>query len=199
MTVHSQSNHAKVYLYLTKPEWADAWLNGGDIPISLASSYRSDDRGGVHTLDENRIHQSPVDFAELRTLGLNLDDVKGVTFRNVVVDDYHIPDFSGADFYKDDGLILSFCNVADRTILTRLEKAVCVVISDIHGLKQLIDNQLGNVGEAGYCEYTSDHQRNHFLKSAEDQWQEEYRLFWPIKEPTTVTLPPGVARLVNLS
>jgi hypothetical protein len=44
------------FLYLTDLEWADTWIKGGLIPITLASSYLSDDREGVMTLGDNLVH-----------------------------------------------------------------------------------------------------------------------------------------------
>lgn len=38
-----------MYLYLTELKWVKAWINGGEMPISLASTYLYDKRGGILT------------------------------------------------------------------------------------------------------------------------------------------------------
>jgi len=48
------------YLYLTEVAWAAAWINGGEIPMSLASTYCHDQRDGILTPDGNLVHESPV-------------------------------------------------------------------------------------------------------------------------------------------
>lgn len=74
-------------------------------------------------------------------------------------------------------------------------------------LKKYIDEQLGCVGIYQRCEYTKTHQRNHFLKSKDDAWQQEYRIFWDtvkhcnkgglIKE-IWVDVPKNAAKFVKL-
>jgi len=56
------------YLYLTKVEWVDAWINGGEIPIALASTYFRKERDGIYTPDENQIHESPTDLTKIPIL-----------------------------------------------------------------------------------------------------------------------------------
>ena len=51
-------------------------------------------------------------------------------------------------------------------------------INDIFKLKKCIDEQMNCIGEYQRCKYTQTHQRNHFLKSKDDEWQQEYRIFW---------------------
>jgi len=46
------------------------------------------------------------------------------------------------------------------------------------------------------CEYTDSHQRNHFLKSAKDKWQDEFRVFWKGNKMRMVKIPAGTAELV---
>ena len=184
------------YLYLTRPEWCTVWAQGGTIPISLASSYLSNVRQETMTPDENTIHRSPVDITSLSTKGYHFENVRNLTFERNFNDGVELPSFKNADFYKEDGLILSFCNRKSSAICNRLGKSACVAIYSIESLKDTIDTQLGVEGLAGICEYTADHQRNHFLKSMEDAWQDEFRLFWPQRESRIVTLPAGVARRV---
>ena len=112
------------FLYLTEIEWADAWVNGGEIPISLASTYLHDERGGILTPDENLIHKSPVDLKSLSPF-IHFGDgagVKKLSITNSSMNGQRIPDIVDASYYKEDGLILSFCNSFNEDIAKRLEK-----------------------------------------------------------------------------
>ncbi|WP_413525340.1 hypothetical protein [Photobacterium phosphoreum] len=186
------------YLYLTEVEWAHAWINGGYIPISLASSYLSDTRDGIYTPDENLIHDSPIDLKSLSPL-LHIADnaqVKGLTIINNTVDGIKIPDFVNASYFNEDGLILSLCNEFSPEIATKMRKKCCVKIINIEKLRRVIDKQLGCKGRMDDCIYTDNHERNHFLKSIEDHWQNEYRLFWYFLKNKWVKLPAGMAEFV---
>ena len=52
------------------------------------------------------------------------------------------------------------------------------------------------------CAYTDGHQRNHFLKSTKDAWQDEFRIFWNvhksenISDDRLVEILPGTAELI---
>ncbi|MBL4833667.1 MAG: hypothetical protein JKY26_06785 [Pseudomonas sp.] len=188
----------KKYLYLAKPEFASTWVNGGEIPIYPASRYRSMERSGVFTPDENLIHDSPVDLFSLSPIvsfGPN-PNVRNFTFTGNTLNGRPLPNFTNASLYTEDGIILSFANEFDLEIARRLEKKACVEIKSIERLKTLLDRRLGKTSKARDCEYTNDHQRNHFLKSTEDAWQKEYRFFWRITEERKVILPAGLARVV---
>ena len=189
------------FLYLTKEDWVTNWVDGGVIPIFPASTYLSQSRDGTSTPDENLIHSSPVDVTSLPGIsglfgpGINF---KNLTYVGNVVDGVRAPDVVAADYYKEDGLVLSFCNEMSSEIAKRLKKRACVKILNIHELKTVIDEELGIEGQAGECRYTDDHNRDHFLKSTKDQWQNEYRIFWPITEIREVTLPSGLAEQIAL-
>lgn len=186
------------YLYLTQVEWASAWVKGGAIPLSLASKYKSMDRQGVYTPDENLIHESNVDLMSLKgfvSFG-EVPNAKNISFIGCSFNGIRIPDVISANLYTEDGLIQSFCNVFDVDIAKRFGKAACVRIHDIDKLRKYLDRKLGRKSQFGNCEYTRDHQRNHFLKSVSDNWQKEYRFFWPKKNACSVELPPGVAEIV---
>lgn len=188
------------YLYLTEIDWAGAWVNGGEIPVSLASSYLSNNRGGIMTPDENLIHKSEVPFSSLsETPLLNIKTegvVKNITIMDCSFDGVKIPNVTNASYYREDGLILSFCNHFSEDTARRLSKKACVKILDIEALKRHIDSQLECEGVMKDCEYTEDHQRNHFLKSQEDKWQDEFRIFWRIQKNVCVDIPIGSADLV---
>lgn len=97
----------KVYLYLEKEEWADAWVNGGEIPITPASNYQSDERIGTMTPDENLIHESNIDLMSLSPMihiGKNTN-IKSFNLLNCSVNGQPIPDIKDAKYYKEDGLI----------------------------------------------------------------------------------------------
>lgn len=91
------------------------------------------------------------------------------------------------------------CNSKSSEIARRLEKLACVKIPDTDRLKSIIDKQLGVEGIAKPCEYTSGYERDHFLKSVADGWQDEFRIFWPYgRGPVTVDLPTGIAEKIEI-
>ncbi len=186
------------YLYLTKEVWADTWINGGEIPISLASTYLHDERKGTLTPDENLIHESPVDIKSLSPMicfGKG-GGVKGLTMTNCSINGARIPDIIDANYYTEDGLVLSLCNSLDETIANKLGKECCVRVSNLKNFRKIIDKQLGVKGEMRECSYTDNHERNHFLKSSEDSWQDEFRIFWKYPKNEIVKIPKGYAKLV---
>lgn len=118
------------YLYLKEPGWCYAWVNGGKIPIKPASTYLSSSREGTKTPDENLIHNSCVDMASLpRSHGITIGkNVKNLSIINVIRNGKLQPDVLNADYYKDDGLILSFCNIKSDDVCRKLKKKACVEI-----------------------------------------------------------------------
>jgi len=184
------------FLYLTKSEWAKTWIHGGEIPIKLASSYLSDNRDGVMTPDENLIHESEVPIPSLSQYGFHFENVKNLTFTNNHTNGVKLPDLKNANYYIEDGLILSFCNHFKIETANRFQKTACVRIINIETTRKKIDKQLGCKGIMKSCEYTKDHQRNHFLKSVEDSWQNEFRIFWKTNQEKWVKIPSGTAELV---
>ena len=186
------------FLYLTKKEWVDVWVNGGEIPISLASSYLSKNRDGTLTPDENLIHESPVDLKSLSP-GIHIGgNVKDITITNSFINGKRVPDIISGNYFTEDGLIFSFCNVFDKDIAHRLNKEACVRLNNLEKLRRKIDKQLGSKGVMKECEYTNDHQRNHFLKSTKDSWQQEFRIFWKYPKNKIVTIPSGHGELVEI-
>lgn len=186
------------YLYLTEVWWSDAWVNGGEVPIYLASTYLSNDRVGTRTPDENLIHESNIDVPSLERYGIEIGKgVSNIRFISPRFNGQLHPDIHIENYRLEDGLILSFCNSFNEEIAERLgNKKCCVKIKDVEFLRKKIDKQLGYKGKMGSCEYTKDHRRNHFLKSAEDSWQDEYRLFWKYSMNKKVRIPMGIAELV---
>lgn len=187
-----------LYLYLNEYWHVDTWVSGGVIPINPASTYRSMEREGIYTPDENIIHKSNVDLLSLSPfIGFGPNGgVKNLNIINCRMGGKLIPDIVGADYYSEDGLILSFSHRLTKIVAKKMRKKACVKILDIFSLKESLDAQLGVISEARDCEYTLGHERNHFLKSELDSWQEEFRLFWPLTAKVEVTVPKGTAELI---
>lgn len=189
-----------VYLYLSKRCWAKPWIEGGEIPISMASAYRRSERSGIYTVDENLINDLGFEIEELQPL-IKLGEgggLRGAKIINNFVNGRKMPETEDGNYYADDGLILSFSLEKSSTLAERMSKEVCVRILDVSGLKMCIDDQLGVEGTMVKCEYTGGANRNHFLKSEEDSWQSEFRIFWPSSEPKSVILPSSIGELVEL-
>ena len=188
-----------VYLYLEKEEFAKTWVNGGKVPIKPASYYLSDERDGTKTPDENRIYRSSVDITSLGPKFIVEEDadIRGFSFIGCTSDGVPYPDIINAYYYKEDGLILSFCNHFSIDTAHKLGKVICVEICDVRKTKREIDAQLGIVGNMKKCKYTDDHQRDHFLKFKDDSWQDEFRIFWDCQQGERwVTIPPDTAKII---
>lgn len=184
------------FLYLTETAWANAWIYGGEIPINLASSYLSKSRKGIMTPDENLIHESAVPIPSLQHYGYFFKNVKGLTFKGNYSNGILLPELHNANYYAEDGLILSFCNHFDKRTAERFEKKACVKILNIEKTRNELDRKLGCKSVMKACKYTDDHKRNHFLKSKEDEWQDEFRIFWKARASKRVNIPQGTAELV---
>lgn len=190
-----------VYLYLNEPEHAQTWVEGGEIPINPASVYKSMERSGVFTPDENLIHKSEMDLMNLGP-GIHLDpagNFKNITFINCDFGAGPV-NVNAGDYYAENGLLLSFSTALSKAVMDRFKtKKVCVKILDIDRLKSILDLNLGCESQADKCRYTTGHERNHFLKSFLDIWQQEYRLFWKCKpERQWVSIPAGLAEVVKV-
>ncbi|MEY3416889.1 MAG: hypothetical protein RL060_1000 [Bacteroidota bacterium] len=187
------------YLYLTEVEWYMNWVNGGEVPIKLASRYKSNTRNGILTPDENQIHESKTDLNSLMPF-IKFEenfDCKNINFKNITINGVNLPSIENAKLYKEDGLILSFCNTESEAIAKKFEKKVCVKILDINKLKESFDKQIGCEGIMENCQYTNSHERNHFLKSNLDEWQNEFRIFWKSNNEKYLKVPQDIAVLVK--
>lgn len=184
---------------MQKAEWVETWINGGSIPIRLASTYKSKERKGIQTPDENLTRK-------LR--GANLDDFSKLIHlgekvtANIIVGEMAIGNRTvgkNVNYHQApyEGIVLCFCNKLSKEIALRLEKEACVEILDVDALLNHINNQLGLKGLGKECEYTSTSDRGIFLKSIDDSWQEEYRLFWELQTDVEVEIPPGIASEVK--
>jgi len=109
-----------------------------------------------------------------------------------------VPDIIDGNMYREDGLVLCFSNTLSSAICRQLGKTFCVAVDDMASLKRLLDEQVGIESIAGHCEYTDDHQRDHFMKLEADEWMDEFRLFWRTSETKSFHLPPSIGRLCQL-
>ena len=170
------------------------------IPIPLASRFVSETREGTCTPDENLTHRSNVDLTTLSPW-IHISTSSNVISLNIIGSTENgvpMSDIVDGTYAHEDGLILSLSNRCDREIAERLGKEGCVEILNVSHLKNILYQQLGLESTMRACEYTDLHQRNHFLKSTEDAWQEEFRLFWPIVlNDAKVNLPAGIARRIT--
>lgn len=200
--------HITKYVYIPREDWVSTWLDGGEIPIQPASLYRvgcESARQGKMTTDEVLNHESSFPINKLKSLGLDLAnirdlDIVGATFKTKDGSVKKLPDIVNASYYEQDGLVLCLSNTVSRLRSKKLgHRKFVVQINDIRTLFEVIDKQLGGGGQFGPCRYTQDHNRNAFLKSIRDSWQDEFRFFWPRDNPVTayVEIPKGLCTLVR--
>ncbi|RTN83063.1 hypothetical protein [Enterobacter asburiae] len=187
----------KKYLYLTKPEWVFPWIRGGVVPLFQASTYISDEREGVMTPDENLIDTSTHDIKAFGNL-IKFEGGGTVTFTDSTFNGSFHPGTIKFEQRFEDGLVLCLANSKSSDLARRLGKRACVEISDVELLKRNIDRQLGISGVMRSCEYTDGHNRDHFLKSNLDSWQDEFRIFWRGAKSTRVSIPSGIAKEVKI-
>lgn len=182
------------YLYLTELSWVDPWVTGGNVPLKIASTYKSIERQGIYTPDENLIDSSTHDVNMFKgALSIENSDV---TIYGAVIDGVPYREVMKFDRKIEDGLVLCLANRRSNYIAKRLKKKTCVKIFDVNKLKKLLDDQIGVESQMGPCSYTDTHHRHHFLKSDMDAWQEEFRLFWPGVGSTSVNICKGMGEIV---
>ena len=133
-----------MFLYLEKEEYVKTWLDGGEIPLSIASSYKSDYRGGVFTPDEVKQFEESgiVDEEEYRKL-VNFDNSKGqiginrVRIRNnqgkVVAEDLSVTQ------YFSDALIFCVSTKCSKEQSIKFKKPYCIEILDFQKLNEVFD------------------------------------------------------------
>lgn len=186
------------YLYLSKVEYADAWINGGRVPLSLARKYLRQERGGIYTPDENRLLDANADIG-LMPPGLDIRGVKAVWSIGNLYNGAKLPDIQAINGYQE-ALIHCMSNDVDADAAGRMGKVACVRIRSIERLKAVLDAEVGAESRAGRCIYTDEQRQiDHFVKSLHDRWQNEYRLVWPgITEAREVDLPSGIAEPVDV-
>lgn len=191
-----------MYRYLEKEEHKDAWINGGLIPLSLASSYLSQERSGIFTPDEllqQSLKNAPAQIIE-HVFGTSVNNARlEIHGASIIVDGIK---FNNVRLTRqlEDSLVICLSTKLDKKIAERLGKKACVEIINVERLNKEISKQLGVNGMPGTCHYTIFDDRNHFLKSVLDCWQEEYRVVWTgIEKSVWVKLPKGIAKDVTNS
>jgi len=181
------------YLYLTNPEWADAWISGGVVPFFTASRYISVERSGTTTPDENLIDNSTFDVHTPYNGLLIEGAARGLRFENCIIEGRRL--HGTVDRYYEDGLVICTSTKRSKFIARKLGKKACVRILDIKKLIRIVEDATKVSCKAGVCEYTKLHFRNHFMKSTHDEWQMEFRLFWHNVRDIEILLPPRIATL----
>jgi hypothetical protein len=189
------------FLYLAKIEHVAAWTDGGAVPLSLASKYLDIERHETRTPDETFTKKT---WGE----GDDIDDlerrfINPIIGGGVFVSGPSYPrgpqgEATGLTVARWDGLVLCLSNSESKSVCSELGKAACVAIDHPLALFQVLSAQLGVAGEHRHCDYTDTRDRDVFLKSKLDRWQDEYRMFWLGAGPRSVTIPPQTARLLWL-
>lgn len=195
-----------LYLYLTEVSWVEPWERGGPIPINPASAYLSDQRQGTLTPDETiqrAVRGIPewVVGGSAAQGGLRVQLGASVTLSNCTASTpTRTATIEWGRMYSrvEDGLILSFSTELGSGIAQRLGKKACVRIRSMTRLIESLNAQIGAECTQGLVRYRDAYDRNHFLKSAADAWQKEYRLLWLTGDvrPRVASLPPGIATKV---
>lgn len=193
-----------LYLYLTKPEWAEAWVQGGSVPISPASKYLSAQRSGTSTPDEvvQRYVDGTVDSAGMDMAQSFVRGLRGMSFKDctVVGPDGRAGVITSAEYVYEDALVLCFSRSLSRRLMERLGKAAVVALGDLDLLKRSLDEQIGSEGRYGAVQYTKSADRGHVLKGWDDRWQAEARFWWPQRDCREVVVSvAGGAKLLALA
>lgn len=186
--------------YLAEPAHAEAWINGGPIPIFPARAYLSDERGGIYTPDENRQLDSNADVGLLPPLlRAEVGRAKYFIATNNTYNGARLPDVTARSGYLE-ALVLCMSNDIDADAAGRMGKSVCVRILNVERLKGILDDQVGAESRMGRCRYTDEERQiDHFAKSLHDKWQNEFRFVWPgLDKEVCVELPPSIAERVEL-
>lgn len=186
------------YLYLTHSSWSDAWLYGGKVPLYQSSKYLSEERHATFTPDENLIDKSTHDIEEFQGFINISGDCTLFIDEHTTFDEKSYAGGVHIDRRYEDGLVLCMANRRSNYIAKKLGKMACVKIIDLEKLKSVLDQQIGMIGEMGYCTYVANHERGHFLKSSKDAWQDEFRIFWPGAKSQEVIIPPGTAVKISI-
>ena len=185
------------YLYLTKAEYADAWVHGGRVPLGRASNYKRIERGEVYTPAEG-VNQA----------GRNLSAEDAEELRRVIQGPAHI--YAGVLLGGDrprtdvqlryenwDGILLCLSNSESRAICRRLGKKACVRIAEPERILRQISEQLGTLGQIAACVYTEEPVLDVFTKPSLDSWQDEFRMYWDTHvDDVEVEIPAGTGQLL---
>lgn len=206
----------KFYKYLPKKEYISTWLDGGIIPLKLASSFYSIERDKTKTPDENQIRElkskmSPDQFNKEYSRIVQIGNLENLTEarmnlnisgNKIILDNKVIDD--GSTIYQStmiDGYIMCFSCTLSSDIANKFDMPFVVEITDMNNLKKRINQELSLPFNEGLCEYTTSINRNVFLKGRDDKWQDEYRFFWQTDnnadQEIFVEIPKGIAKIVH--
>lgn len=191
------------YLYLARPEYAQTWVHGGTVPLMPARTYRSVERHRTQTPDE--VMQKSIRGMKMAQLKGAVEfsaegTIEGFVMERCVVNGHRIDRGTYAQ-RPEEAVILCMSNSLNPGLLARLGKSVAVKIPAVGALQECLDPQVGVPSLRGKVSYTREEgNRHHFLKSLEDQWQDEYRLVWTGPglglEPIEVAISAGLAEMV---
>lgn len=186
------------YVYLESLSFVNTWVNGGLLPISSIYKYKceEDKREGNLTPDEGLIDTSthPQEMFGIKATNstITIDNVFDVDNGRLIARGAKV------ERYNEAGIVLCASRELHKSIADKFNRKYCVRINNFRLLQELISKQLGVAGKIGICKYTSGHNRNCFLKSSKDFWQQEVRIFWKDLEPTKIKLPSGLAIQVEI-
>ena len=187
-----------IFLYLNEIEHANAWENGGSIPLFNCEKYIAIERKGIKTPDEafirtkHQIDEKTVQFLESRIeKEITIAAGKLILPNTIVINNY-------AQTYES-GLILCFSHIGTSEQMKRFEKKAYVrILADLNLLFLSISIQLKIKGYMQDCTYTQTTKRDQFTKFVDDNWQSEFRMFWPsLEKEVWVKLEPKTAILVQ--
>lgn len=198
------------YLYLREVTHAHTWVEGGRVPLSLASSYLAQERKGIFTPDENNVIKIR-EHAGHPAFVVADEKHRSQTFTWLSED----PDGRIVRRYMDvgyvDGVVLCLSNSRNDETWFDAGKRACVQIDDVLALQVAITESLADqsllpsspnwevTARMHSCEYTETAQRDAFTKGKEDSWQDEFRMFWLVRQNVLVEIPAGLARLIWVS
>lgn len=190
----------RLFRYCTSEAHARTWIEGGNLPLKAASFYRSHEREATRTPDEV-VHRKLTGLSggqfESR-FKMHPQSRGSLVVKNLRVGEE--PLLRDIEWHQEqrDGLILCLSTEASQSIAVRLGKNHCIEVIDIASLIASLDAQLGVKANHGPCAYTSEYDRNTFLKSNLDAWQMEYRLYWELTSESTVIISPGTGKMIEL-
>ena len=196
-----------LFKYLEREEFAETWVNGGIVPISLASTYRAVERNGNSTPDEV-LQQKFSGYGMPQLLqsgivGVAPDFMGTATLHNVTFAGHPTlsrPLTVNGSFRRaeEDGLVDCHATVLDRDLMRKLGKSCAVEVTKVEGLWDNFDEQIGHKSIRRPIRYVRGMERGHFAKSRCDSWQHEFRAVWVFPNCATVevSVPAGFCRRV---
>lgn len=186
-----------MFIYLSKAEYATAWVRGGKVPIKLASTYKSAEREGIMTPDENnRTYIKGMTMKEVQNvIGLPNEMSKGgkINMNGCVLNGKCLEELR-KEYY--DGIVLCLSCQLSKDIMNRLGKEVCVEINNPQELFDNISRQLKTLGRFERVSYTDSDNRDIFIKGIADSWQEEWRMFWELEKDVCVLINQNTGQVV---